>query len=162
MLEQYLVSDPESVSTVVALFRLYLQMDDLDMAEQLLVGSSRLPSLTILEMKAQIKVHQGDLLGAVKMLESVTPDYDETTYHALLAGLYQKMGRFEEAARHYRYLLNNEPGQGVFWLGLAVSLDSLNSDKEALSAFQRTRDTGHYDGDVQHYVEERIRVLSQR
>lgn len=160
-LEQFLVTRPDSVATVEWLFRLYLQLDEPDMAEQLLAHSSQLPFLTAIELGAQLKVQQGNLIGAVTMLETTTPKYEESSYYALLAGLYQKMGRFREAVGHYRQLLNNEPEQGTYWLGLAVSLDSLQDYQDALVAFQRTSDIGRFDGDVQQYIEQRIRILSR-
>lgn len=161
MLEEYLVNDPESVPVITTLFRLYLQMDDTQMAEQLIANSPAVPSLTMVELTAQLKAHHGDLPGAIKTLENIRPDNSETTYHALLASLYQQAGRFSDAASRYRRLLVEEPEQGAFWLGLAVSLDSARNAEEALIAFQRTAETGQYDGDVQQYIEERIRALSR-
>jgi len=160
-LEQFLVTHPDSIATIETLFRLYLRIDDPDMAQRLLDSSSHLPFLKSIELAAQLKVQQGNLIDAVKMLESATPNYEEASYYALLAGLYQQLGRYREAASHYRHLLNEEPEQGTYWLGLAVSLDSLRQNEDALVAFKRTRDTGQYDGDVKQYVEQRISVLSR-
>lgn len=160
-LEQFLVTHPDSVATIEALFKLYLQLDDPDMAEQLLARSSQVPFLTAIELGAQLKVQQGNLIGAVTLMETTTPNYEASSYYALLAGLYQKTGRFREAAGHYRQLLRDDPEQGTYWLGLAVSLDSLQQYQAALDAFRRTRDIGQYDGDVQQYIEQRIRALSR-
>jgi len=160
-LEQFLVTHPDSVATIEELFRLYLRSDDPEMAQKLLDRSSQLPRLTALELGAQLEVQRGNLIDAVEMLETVAPGYEETSYHALLAGLYQKLGRFSEAAGNYRQLLYIDPDQGIYWLGLAVSLDSLQQYQDALSAFQRALDSGQYEGDVRQYIEQRISALSR-
>jgi tetratricopeptide (TPR) repeat protein len=160
-LEQYLVTHADSVATIEVLFKLYLRLDDADMAQKLLDRSSQLSSLTVIELGAQLEVQQGNLMDAVKMLETVAPGHEETSYYALLAGIYLKLGRFREAASNYRHLLNDDQDQGAYWLGLAVSLESLGQYEDALPAFQQTRDSGQYEGEVLHYVEQRIDVLSQ-
>ena len=160
LLEEFLVAHPGSVSTVRRLFRLYLQLGTIDLAEQLLSKSSQLSPVTSIELQAQLRVSQGDLDSAISLLESTTPSLDETSYYALLAGLYQTLGRFREAANHYRRLLDGGRAEGTYWLGLAVSLDSLLDYQGALAAFLRARETRQYEGDVLAYIEQRIRALS--
>jgi tetratricopeptide (TPR) repeat protein len=160
-LEQYLVTHADSVATIEVLFKLYLRSSNQDMAQKLLDRSPQLPHVTAIELGARLKVQRGELADAVRMLESAVPDDDDTSFYALLAGLYQKLGRFTEAASHYRRLLSVEPDQGTYWLGLAVSLDSLQQSQGALTAFRRTRDSGQYEGDVQRYIEQRINALSR-
>ena len=154
------MAHPGSVSTVRRLFRLYLQLGTIDLAEQLLSKSSQLSPVTSIELQAQLRVSQGDLDSAISLLESTTPSLDETSYYALLAGLYQTLGRFREAANHYRRLLDGGRAEGTYWLGLAVSLDSLLDYQGALAAFLRARETRQYEGDVLAYIEQRIRALS--
>lgn len=160
-LEQFLVSHPDSVRAIERLFRLYLQMGELDMAGGLLEYSSQLPPSTFIKLGAQLKVQLGNLNEAVRMLERGVRNNEDPGYFALLAGLYQKTGRFRKATTYYRRLLNNDPEQGAYWLGLAVSLDSLGDYREALQAFKRARTYGSYEGDIQRYIEQRIQKLSQ-
>jgi MSHA biogenesis protein MshN len=136
-------------------------MCNITMAGNLLNSTPNLPALTTLELSAQIQAQQGDLKGAILMLESVRPQFHETSYYALRANLYQQAARYAEAASLYRRLLDDEPNHSAFWLGLAVCLDAMNSTTEALGAFEKTRDGGQYDGEVLRYVQERIAVLSR-
>lgn len=160
LLEQYLVSDPESIATVRALCRLYLKIGDVAMAGNLLNRTPNLPALTTLELSAQIQARRGDLEGAILMLEAVRPGFHETSYYALRANLYQQTTRYAEAASLYRRLLDDEPNNSAFWLGLAVCLDAMNS-AGALEAFGKARDNGEYDGEVLEYIQERITALSK-
>ena len=162
LLEQYLVAHPDSVITIKRLFNLYLQLGAIAPAEQLLLNSPQLSPVTSIELGAQLRVQHGDFDGAISLLESAAPPHNETGYYALLAGLYQTMGRFEEAASHYSQLLDSESVQGTYWLGLAVSLDSLLDYHGALSAFERARESEQYAGDVLAYIEQRILALSSR
>jgi tetratricopeptide (TPR) repeat protein len=160
-LEKFLVKYPGSPATVEVLFRLYLQMNKPDLANQLLQHSAQLPASTATKLKAQLQVKQGNLAGAVKTLEEASTNDQDPSYTALLAGLYQKLGRNSEAVSLYRKLLSSEPEQGAYWLGLAVSLDSLQQFEDARSAFQHTIRYGNYDGDVRQYIEQRIQALSR-
>ncbi len=160
-LERFLINHPGSPSTVEVLFRLYLHLDKPDLASQLLNRSTQLPASMSTKLSAQLQIKKGNLMGAVKLLEEGDSHDQDASYSALLAGLYQKLGRYSEAVGIYKDLLSSEPEKGAYWLGLAVSLDALQEYEDARAAFQHTVHYGNYDGDVRQYIEQRIQALSK-
>ncbi len=110
----------------------------------------------ITKQQARQKLNQGDLAGAQVLLESDPPTVaDDPTYHALLAGIYQKTGQYRQAAVIYQTLVAFEPDVTLHWLGLAVALDALRDRNGALLAFRRARSSGN-DNRVRRYIEQRI------
>ena len=75
---------------------------------------------------------------------------------ATLAPLYQRQSRYEESARVYRRLVELAPGQSSNWLGLAVSLEALNRQEEAVVAYKRALLNGNLSTVLQQYAEQRI------
>ena len=60
-------------------------------------------------------------------------------YLAFLAGVLQREQRHAEAARYYRDALQLAPGNGVWWMGLAISLEADQHLPEAREAYTRAR-----------------------
>ncbi|MBI2994818.1 MAG: tetratricopeptide repeat protein [Gammaproteobacteria bacterium] len=81
-------------------------------------------------------------------------------YHALAAAIFQRRGNHVEAARIYRGLLQVNPGKGLWWTGLAISLEALGSPREALAAYQHARRDRSVSADVVRYIEQRITALN--
>ncbi len=75
------------------------------------------------------------------------------------AALLQRLGRHEEAAQAYRAALRLAPENGLSWVGLGISLDSLQQGKQAGEAFRRAVATGTLSGEVKAYAESRARAL---
>jgi MSHA biogenesis protein MshN len=82
-------------------------------------------------------------------------------YHAFLAGALQRQQRHREAAGEYQQALRAAPGNGVWWMGLGISLQADKRNGEALDAFQRARASGSLNADLQVFVERRIQQLAR-
>jgi len=82
-------------------------------------------------------------------------------YHAFLAGVLQREGRHREAAGHYEAALRTAPGQGVWWMGLGISLQAEKRAPEALAAFQQAHASGMLSPELQAFVERRLRQLGR-
>jgi MSHA biogenesis protein MshN len=141
----------------------------------LLINAGRLPEATSLlaaglalaptyapfaKLYARLRIDQGELAEARTVLERAAPAVqDDPEYYALLAALYQRLGLYEQAAQTYRGVLQVQPRNGVWWLGLGLALEGGGDRANALQAYQRAQQSGTLDGDVQHYVESKITAL---
>ena len=112
---------------------------------------------------ARLLVNKGNVTGAVKVLKSVMPDMSiEPDYYAFLAALYQKSEYHEDAVLTYRQVLRVRPGNGVWWMGLAISLESLGRNDEALFAYNKALDGKFMSQDLHRYVQGKISYLNSR
>ncbi|HEX8606438.1 MAG TPA: tetratricopeptide repeat protein [Pseudoduganella sp.] len=79
-------------------------------------------------------------------------------YMAFLAGVLQKQGRHRQAAEQYEAALRLRPANGVWWMGLGMSLQAENLRGEAREAFQKARAAGLAPA-LQEFVEQRLAQL---
>jgi MSHA biogenesis protein MshN len=119
---------------------------------------ARQPSLAML--LARLQIERGgsgiDTLTRTLPYAGTNPDY-----HAFLAGALQREQRHREAAEQYQAALRAAPGNGVWWMGLGMSLQAEKRNGEALEAFQRARASGTLSGELQAFVERRLQQLAR-
>ena len=110
---------------------------------------------------ARLEVERGEVTGAINTMVGVLP-YVQTDpdFHAFLAALLQREGRHREAADYYRTALRGTPGNGVWAMGLGISLRASNQSAEARDAFQRAIDSKQLSPELQEFVERQLRELS--
>jgi MSHA biogenesis protein MshN len=82
-------------------------------------------------------------------------------YHAFLAGALEREQRHREAAEQYQAALRLAPGNGVWWMGLGMSLQADKRNAEALEAFQRARTSGMLSAELQAFVERRLQQMGR-
>ncbi|HEX5342136.1 MAG TPA: tetratricopeptide repeat protein [Duganella sp.] len=82
-------------------------------------------------------------------------------YHAFLAGVLQREQRHAEAADHYRAALQLSPQNGVWWMGLGISLQADQHLPEAREAFNRARSGGGLTPELRTFVDRKIEQLSR-
>jgi tetratricopeptide (TPR) repeat protein len=85
----------------------------------------------------------------------------EAKDQALLAGALQRQQRHREAAEQYQAALRAQPGNGVWWMGLGISLQAGQRNAEALDAFQKAKAAGTLGPELQAFVERRLAQLSR-
>jgi len=113
------------------------------------------------KLYARILVEQGDVAGAVKVLDASLPDVAlEPDYHAFRAALYQRMKQHPRAAAIYRQVVKARPDAGVWWMGLAISLEAQGATSDALQAFRRAAVSGGLNPELQKYVQSRMVALN--
>ena len=92
--------------------------------------------------------------------EHAPPVAQDPEYHALLAALYQRAGRYDDAIALYRDLLQRNPHQALWWMGLAMALEASQRPANALSAYQQARSAGPGRHALMSFIEARIAALS--
>lgn len=112
------------------------------------------------KLYARFLIERKDTARAVTILRDHrpigTPDSD---YDALLAALLQQQGSFAEAGSLYRELLDRNPQPGAWWVGLAMSSDSLGDRAAALAAFERALRADRLKQPLANYARRRIAEL---
>jgi MSHA biogenesis protein MshN len=122
----------------------------------------RQPSLAML--LARLQIERGG--SGIDTLTRTLPYAGKGTsngadYHAFLAGALQREQRHREAAEQYQAALRSAPGNGVWWMGLGMSLQAEKRNAEALEAFQRARASGTLSADLLAFVERRLQQLAR-
>jgi MSHA biogenesis protein MshN len=154
--------DPTHVASRQALLGLLLDARRNDEAEQLL--------RTTLEMNprqprhamvlARLEVDRGDVPGAVNTLVASLPYVQsDAEDFAFLAALLQREGRHRETVDYYRAALQIAPGNGLWQMGLGISLRATGQSAEAREAFQKALETRQLNAELQAFTEKQLREL---
>jgi MSHA biogenesis protein MshN len=80
-------------------------------------------------------------------------------YQAFLAGVLQREQRHAEAAQYYQAALKLAPFNGVWWMGLGISLQADHHVAEAREAFTRARTGNGMTPELLAFVERRLEQL---
>jgi MSHA biogenesis protein MshN len=82
-------------------------------------------------------------------------------YQAFLAGVLQREQRHAEAAQYYQAALKLAPFNGVWWMGLGISLQADHHVAEAREAFTRARTGNGMTPELLAFVERRLEQLAR-
>ena len=116
--------------------------------------------ITISKLYARLLIEAGDNELALQVLEKGKPPIvQDPEYYAFLAAVYQRANHYEQASAVYSELVSLEPGQGIWWLGLGVSLESQRKFNDAVTAFQRAKKSGQLRPDLLQFINNRIATL---
>jgi MSHA biogenesis protein MshN len=118
----------------------------------------RQPALAMLLARLQIERGGSGIETLTRTLPYAGNNAD---YHAFLAGALQRDQRYREAAEQYQAALRGAPANGVWWMGLGMSLQGEKRNAEALEAFQRARASGTLSAELQAFVERRLQQLGR-
>lgn len=114
-------------------------------------------------MLARMQAERQDWAAAAETLQAASPHatpntVDSAEFHGLHAAILQRAGRHAEAVEKYGLALRLAPGRGVWWMGLAISLEEIGQADTARAAFQRAKSIGLPEG-AAGYVDARLRQL---
>ena len=125
-------------------------------------GVKLLPQQAVFNlMLARLYGEQGQAARGIALLEKLeAPDALRNKVDAMLAALYQRVARYDDAIVVYRSLLQRNPRQAMWWLGLALSLEASRRPANALSAYQQARNAGPGRRALERFIAERINALS--
>ncbi|MES2538382.1 MAG: tetratricopeptide repeat protein [Pseudomonadota bacterium] len=159
VLEQVLQIDPLYSVARQSLAGLLLEMKRIDDAIRILqeglVLEPRQPELAM--MLARLQVEKGELGLAIATLQRSLPHASERAdYQAFLAALFQRDTQHREAIDHFLIALRKSPQNGLWWMGLAISLQAENRLSEARDAFARAGASNTLSPPLQAFVEQKM------
>ncbi len=138
------------------LLQLLLADKNLQAAEALIAHYPQLDVVDFSEKAAKIIVARGDALGALRLLQSHVADMDaHPEYYALMAALHYKLEEYNQAILLYKKLLKIDVENSRYWLGLAVSLAAIKSEK-SIDAFRFVHKLSGENSLVKKYLDQRF------
>ncbi len=121
-------------------------------------AAARLPAEHRIAMPyARMLVDEGHETAALAALESALPAAgDDADYQAFAAALAQRLERHAQAVELYRAALALRAGNGVWWMGLGISLAALDDGNDARAAFRRALADPALAPNLRGFVAERL------
>lgn len=159
-----LEQDPLHVEARTTYAAALLERGNSAAAMQLLAtGLELIPGRADWAMKyARLLVGVERIADAVNVLRRSLPAMDENEeYYAFYAALLQRVARHEEAATYYSSLLKRRPGNGLWWMGLAISLEGMRDSADALDAYKRAQASQSLAPELREYVGRQIERLGR-
>ena len=160
MLQDVLRQDNLHVAARQLQVRLLLEAGRVEEVIQVLQdGLQVLPAQTGWAMSlARLQLERGEVKAAAQTLQysmplaSANPDYLGFTAHVL-----QRLQRHREAVDLYQAATRIAPGDGRWWLGLGLSLESGGRNDQSVAAFQRAYQAGNLSPELMALVEQKLR-----
>jgi MSHA biogenesis protein MshN len=116
------------------------------------------PAMAMLLARLQLERGESGIDTLMRTLPHAAGSAD---YRAFLAGALQREGRHREAIEHYMAALRIAPRNGVWWMGLGMSLQAEKREPEAAAAFQRALDSASLSADLRGFVERKLKGLAR-
>jgi len=99
---------------------------------------------------------------AIVILEKYAPAVEsDPNYFATLAALYQRQKQHQQAGDLYARLVSINPRNGVWWVGLGISLEALGREQDAVRAYGHARKTGNLREEVARFTNNRLLALDE-
>lgn len=119
---------------------------------------ARQPAMAMLLARLQLERGSPGIDTLMRTLPYAAGDAD---YHAFLAGALAREGRHREAAEHYGAALRTAPQNGVWWMGLGISLQAEKRNLEAAGAYRKALESGTLSAELQGFVERKLKQLNR-
>lgn len=165
LLKQILVLAPQETRTRKQLAALLFSKNQLTEAQQVLDKGIRFtPADSSMRlMQSRILFKLGDNESAFKVLAG--HPYDSLANDELVsfrAALAEKIGLYGAAQQDYQILVQRNPSDAKWWLGLGVSQDKQKLNKQAITSYQQAQALNQLPQNVDSFVAERIKLLTGR
>jgi len=163
LLTQTVYSYPTHVLSRTELARLYLKQNRDNEAQSVLEEGLKYTEdhPDLLKYLAICFERQNDPDNALQCLNKIPEErkYDKTTV-ALAAHIYQTTGHYSLARQQYFRLLQFEPKNTLWLLGLSIAFDSEGNKDAALEGYQKVKREAGIDSSLLEYVNTRIQALN--
>lgn len=164
LLEQVLQEVPAHAGARQTLIALLLkagrQEEAMQRAKEGLDIDVRQPGLAMILARLQVEKGSSGQQAAIATLQnSLSYATDQPDYRAFLAALLQREGRQKEAIEQYLLAVRAVPQNGIWWMGLGISLQADGRAEEAREAFSRARETGSLSPELRAFVEQKLKQL---
>lgn len=161
-LERAVEIDPRNEAarqTYVSLLLENKRTDDAIRQLRLSLGvDPRQPGLAM--VLARLQLERGG--PALETLMKTLPYAGESAdYQAFVAGVLQREQRHAEAVRYYQAALKLAPLNGVWWMGLGISLQAGGQLPEAREAFSRARGANGLTPELQAFIDRKLEQLAR-
>ena len=141
---------------------LLLSLKRNDDAERVLQrGLTRDPHETSFAMLlARLQVERNDVPLALETLQKTLPDAEgQGDYQAFVAALLQRLSRHDEAIAHYQVALKLAPNNGIWLMGMGISLQAMQRNADAREAYQRALASNSLSAQLQAFVQNKLKEL---
>lgn len=109
---------------------------------------------------ARLQVERNAVSDALETLQKTLPFADgQADYQAFTAALMQRQARHKEAITHYQHALQLQPNNGVWLMGLGISLQAVQRMEEARDAYKRALATRSLSTGLQSFVNQKLKEL---
>ena len=162
LLHEALRADALHVAALQQLVKSLLESRRVDEAMEVLRDGLRVrPAQSAWAMSlARLQVDRGDLAGAAQTLQEGLPAaFNNPDYLGFAGHLQQRLGNGKEAATLYQGATRMAPGDGRWWLGLGLAMESEGRNDQAVAAFQRARQCANLSRELNALVEQKLRQL---
>lgn len=162
LLEDALEACPQHFSTRTELARLYIKNQQNLQAEMILQEGLKISEQhpESLRLLAIVFERKNEFDKAVDCFNKIPEEYksDRNTV-AFLGHIYQRAGRYQMAKKQYGRLLQAEPTNPLWLLGISIALDSLGKTQDALEGYYRLQAESGLEPHLLDYVKERVTEL---
>jgi len=110
-------------------------------------------------MLARLQAERGAFQQAADVLHHAAIPSAAPEDRAFHAAVLQRLNRHAEAADLFAAAVRVTPTNGVWWMGLGISLAADGRNDTAREAFQRARSSGSLSPELAAYVDQRLRQL---
>ena len=124
------------------------------------IGVLQDPSyLPYLKLKLHILVKQGNNEQAIALLQKIPPAMLESDmdYMSMVVPIYLQQGQYAQAVQGYRELLQTNPSNPLWLMGLGMGLEGLGKTQEALQSYQAAQRSA--TPQLGERISERIKAL---
>lgn len=161
-LEQALILDAQHHAARQTMVATLIQLNRLDEAiKRLQQGLQIDPKQTVFaSMLARLQAERGDVPAAIETMYTSLPlAGNQAEFEALLAALLQRDKRHKQAVDHYQAALKLQPENGVWWMGMAISLQAENRLAASMDAFLKAKNSATLNPQLLAFVEQRLAQL---
>ncbi|MDO8988717.1 MAG: tetratricopeptide repeat protein [Sideroxyarcus sp.] len=109
---------------------------------------------------ARLQVERDAAPLALETLQKVSQYAEgQADFQSFMAYLLHRQNRYEEAVAHYQIALKLAPNNGVWLMGMGISLQALERKEDAREAFQRALATNTLNPQLQAFVQQKLKEL---